>query len=327
MIEKHEKWVLRGDIVIINDNNQLKLITEDGMRLIGNHHPDTAKRFRLLSTTGIPINFKNEPDESLLKKLKNANLIHAVAPLGMSQLQKMQWSWNEAIAPNQKFSQQLKNSSVVIVGCGGTGSLVAQSLAGAGVGSFVLIDFDKVNISNLNRQFVFGMRDVGKFKADILAERLIENQQVIKAKPFIAKITSSRQLAKLSQSTALIICCADEPKGAIQTYVATAAIKAGTSALFGAVGINNGILGPLLKDRSSFLAYLSWIREVRSACRKIIIPARFPSNGITNSIIANLLAWEAFQHLTNRPSRLDACTVSLNFQSFEFTKKQVFKKQ
>lgn len=138
----------------------------------------------------------------------------------------------------------------------------------------------------------------------------------------ISEITSSRQLAKLATGADLIICCADNPKGAIQNYVANAAVKAGTSALFGAVGINNGILGPLLKDRSSFQAYLRWIREVHSVCKKIIIPARFPSNGITNSIIANLIAWEAFQHSTKMgPSKIDACTLNLNLNSFEFTKK------
>jgi molybdopterin/thiamine biosynthesis adenylyltransferase len=326
LLKKENQWVLRGDVVVLSDGDQLKLIAENGIKSIKTHNSDITKLLHLLSTTGVVLELDNEPDGSLIRKLKDANLIHTAPPYGMTPLQTIQWSWNEAVAPNQKMSQQLKNSLIVVVGCGGTGSLVAQSLAGSGIGSFVLIDFDKVSVNNLNRQFVFGAQDIGQYKADILAQRLMLNQKVVAAKSIISEITSSRQLAKLAKGADLIICCADEPKGAIQSYVANAAVKAGTSALFGAVGINNGIIGPLLKDRSSFQTYLRWIREVHSVCNQIIVPARFPSNGITNSIIANLMAWEAFQYLAKiGPSKVDACILNLNFKSFELTQKQVFK--
>lgn len=326
MLKNNSHWILRSDIVILSDEDQVKLITESGIKIIKPHNPDIVKLLHLLSTTGVMFEFDNEPQKSLLRRLKDANLIHAAPPSGTTPLQTIHWLWNEAVAPNQDVSQRLKNSSTVIVGCGGTGSLIAQSLAGSGVGSFTLIDFDKVNSSNLNRQFVFSARDIGQYKADILAKRLIENQKVVEAKPVIAEITSSRQLAKLAKGADLIICCADEPKGAIQNYVANAAIKSVTPALFGAVGISNGIIGPLLKDSSSFAAYLNWIREVRRACKKIIVPARFPSNGITNSIIANLIAWEAFQHLAKTgPSKTESCILNFDFKTFELTKKQEFK--
>lgn len=326
MHKRHNQWVLRGDVVVLREDDQFKLITEDGIKSIKPHSSHIIKLLYLLSTTGVVIEIENEPEGSFLRQLKDTNLIHIAPPYEMTPLQTMQWSWNEAVSPNQEVSKQLKNSSIVIVGCGGTGSLVAQSLAGSGVGSFILIDFDKVSMSNLNRQFVFNAQDIGQYKADILAQRLLKNQNAVEAKPIVSEITSSRQLAKLAKGTDLIICCADEPKGAIQYYVANAALSTGASALFGSVGINNGSLGPLLKDRSSFQAYLRWIREARKVCEKIIIPARFPSNGITNSIIANLIAWEAFQYLAGiGPSKIDTCTFNLNFKSFKLTKNQVFK--
>lgn len=325
MIKRENHWVLRGDVAILSDNGQLKLLTEQGIKSIKTHNSNTIELFHLLRTTGVTVDFDNEPEGSLLQRLKDADLIHTTPPDGMTPLQIMQWSWNEAVAPNREMTQQLKNSSIVVVGCGGTGSLVAQSLAGSGVGSFVLIDFDRVSLNNLNRQFVFSAQDVGQYKADILAQRLMENQKVVEAKPIIAEITSSRQLAKLAKGADLIICCADEPKGAIQSYVAKAAVHARASALFGAVGINNGTLGPLLKDRSSFQSYLRWIKEAHSVCKKTIVPAHFPSNGITNSIIANLIAWDAFRYLAKiGPSKIEACTLSLSFKSCEFTKKQAF---
>ncbi|WP_330215838.1 HesA/MoeB/ThiF family protein [Pseudomonas sp. AM8] len=326
MLKKENRWVLRGDVVVLSEGNQLKFVAENGIKSIKAHNPNITKLLHLLSTTGVALEFDKSLEGNFLQELMTANLIHTAPPYGLTPLQNIQWSWNEAVAPNQEMSQQLKKSSIVVVGCGGTGSLVAQSLAGSGVGSFVLIDFDKVQMNNLNRQFVFSAQDIGQYKANILAKQLRENQKVVNAKPVISEITSSTQLAKLAAGADLIICCADEPKGAIQSYVANAAVKAGTSALFGAVGINNGILGPLLKDISSFQNYLRWIGEIHRVCEQIIIPARFPSNGITNSIIANLIAWEAFQYLAKiGPSKVDACILNLNFKSFELTKKQVFK--
>jgi hypothetical protein len=56
------------------------------------------------------------------------------------------------------------NSRILIVGCGGIGSLVAMNLAGAGVKELRLIDGDVIEPSNLNRQFMWRMADVGKKK-------------------------------------------------------------------------------------------------------------------------------------------------------------------
>ena len=67
---------------------------------------------------------------------------------------------------------RLLQSKVVIVGCGGLGCVAAAYLAGSGIGSLHLIDFDEVNASNLHRQVFYKMEDVGKSKAKVLASYL-----------------------------------------------------------------------------------------------------------------------------------------------------------
>ena len=62
--------------------------------------------------------------------------------------------------------QTLLDSSVLIVGMGGLGSPAAMYLASAGIGHLVLADFDKVEISNLQRQIVHGTNDIGRDKVD-----------------------------------------------------------------------------------------------------------------------------------------------------------------
>ena len=69
--------------------------------------------------------------------------------------------------------EKLKSARVAIAGLGGLGSNIAVSLTRAGVGNLLLIDFDKVDISNLNRQQYF-QRNVGQYKTEALAEILKE---------------------------------------------------------------------------------------------------------------------------------------------------------
>ncbi len=68
--------------------------------------------------------------------------------------------------------QKLRESRVLIVGLGGLGSPVSIYLASAGVGNLVLVDFDKVDISNLQRQIVHTTPDIGRLKIDSAKEHL-----------------------------------------------------------------------------------------------------------------------------------------------------------
>lgn len=67
--------------------------------------------------------------------------------------------------------ERLSRAVVGIAGCGGLGSNAAASLTRAGVGTLILVDPDRVELSNLNRQYFF-MEDIGKPKVDVLTVRL-----------------------------------------------------------------------------------------------------------------------------------------------------------
>lgn len=70
--------------------------------------------------------------------------------------------------------ERLQNAKVAIVGIGGVGSFVVEGLARAGVGKFVLVDDDKICLTNLNRQLIATRKTVGKLKIEVTKERILE---------------------------------------------------------------------------------------------------------------------------------------------------------
>jgi molybdopterin/thiamine biosynthesis adenylyltransferase len=84
--------------------------------------------------------------------------------------------------------QRLAQSSALIIGLGGLGSVASLYLANAGIGRLLINDFDRVDASNLPRQLLFRTGDVGAFKTDATAVRLRE------ANPVLQLDTLNRQL-------------------------------------------------------------------------------------------------------------------------------------
>lgn len=77
---------------------------------------------------------------------------------------------------------QLKNKTVAIVGIGGVGGYVAESLARSGVGKLILVDYDVVDETNINRQIIALHSTIGKEKVPLMKERIhdiCEDTQVV----------------------------------------------------------------------------------------------------------------------------------------------------
>jgi len=70
--------------------------------------------------------------------------------------------------------EKLKKSRVAIFGIGGVGGYVCEALVRSGVGRFDLIDDDKVCLTNINRQIIATRKTDGKYKAEVMKERMLE---------------------------------------------------------------------------------------------------------------------------------------------------------
>ena len=69
---------------------------------------------------------------------------------------------------------KFRNARVAVFGIGGVGGYVCEGLVRSGIGAFDLIDDDKVCLTNLNRQIIATRKTVGKYKADVMKERILE---------------------------------------------------------------------------------------------------------------------------------------------------------
>ena len=70
--------------------------------------------------------------------------------------------------------EKLQNSKVAVFGIGGVGSYAVEGLVRAGVGNFILVDDDKVCLTNLNRQLIATRKTVGQAKVDVAKTRILE---------------------------------------------------------------------------------------------------------------------------------------------------------
>ena len=101
-----------------------------------------------------------------------------------------QEQWMDALNERHGADLQGKFSSatVAVCGLGGLGSNIAIALARAGVGKLILIDFDRVDITNLHRQ-QYKASQIGKYKTEALSENLLEIAPYIKIETITVRIT------------------------------------------------------------------------------------------------------------------------------------------
>src|SRR3984893_10960152 len=86
--------------------------------------------------------------------------------------------------------RRLNEARVLCIGAGGLGSPAALYLAAAGVGQIGLVDFDRVDISNLQRQVLYGTNDVGRQKLEAASERIHETNPNVEVVLHDCRLTS-----------------------------------------------------------------------------------------------------------------------------------------
>jgi bacteriocin biosynthesis cyclodehydratase domain-containing protein len=135
-----------------------------------------------------------------------------VAPDGMS-------------APDAQL--RLREARVLVLGVGGLGSWAALSLACCGVGELTLVDGDLVELSNLNRQVLYGPDDVGRPKAPVAAAALQRFNPEIRVEAMERTLGSPEEIAGAVRESSLVVDAADRPTHDIERWVNAACFDQG----------------------------------------------------------------------------------------------------
>ncbi len=102
--------------------------------------------------------------------------------------------------------QKLEDAHVLIIGLGGLGSSASIYLAAAGVGHLVLVDFDTVDISNLQRQIVHASKDIGRLKVDSAREHLLALNPEINITGIHHKLDDAALEEQVKAATVVVDC-------------------------------------------------------------------------------------------------------------------------
>lgn len=103
--------------------------------------------------------------------------------------------------------EKLKLANILIVGAGGIGCSCAELLARAGVGKITLIDADRIEVSNLQRQIAYSSADLGMYKAEVLAKRLTQINPHIDVEAVVARLDQDNAAAYIAAQDLVLDSC------------------------------------------------------------------------------------------------------------------------
>lgn len=128
--------------------------------------------------------------------------------------------------------RRLKNARVLVIGAGGLGSPALQYLAAAGIGTIGIVDDDHVDLSNLQRQVIHGIADIGRSKTDSAAEAVARLNPIVDVVPHAVRLTAANAVELIGQYD-LVLDGADN--FATRYLVSDACVLAGVPCVWGSI--------------------------------------------------------------------------------------------
>jgi bacteriocin biosynthesis cyclodehydratase domain-containing protein len=130
-----------------------------------------------------------------------------------------------------EYQRRLREARVVMLGVGGLGSWASYALACCGVGELVLVDGDRVEESNFNRQILYRERDAGRLKAEVGVEALAAFDSACRLSAVPRRLKSEREVREVVEGADFVVNGADWPAHDIERWVNSACFAAGVPSI------------------------------------------------------------------------------------------------
>jgi bacteriocin biosynthesis cyclodehydratase domain-containing protein len=228
------------------------------------------------------------------------------------------------------LQRRLRDASVLILGCGGLGSWAAAAAACVGLGRLILVDHDRVDLSNLNRQILFPRSSIGRTKVDTLRAWLSGFDPDLRVAAHAKRIGGPEDVAVLLPGVDAVVLAADTPAYSIARWVNQACVPARIPFL------TAGQLPPVLKLGPTYMPGAGPC----FACHEIAMRAESPlyddyaafrsgteptaaTLGPASGVLGSMLALELLRLLIGeRPATADAALI-LDMRTLEVRREPV----
>jgi molybdopterin-synthase adenylyltransferase len=199
------------------DDGDVYLLDAAGRTTIAVRSPDEGDRALLERLAAGPV--EAPPGSAVAARLEPLVAAGAVtpvsssAPLGAAEGERFsrQLGYLSELGDANDVQRRLRSARIAVLGCGGLGTWAVGALACAGIGRFVVIDDDAVELSNLNRQILYRHADVGASKVERAATWLAAFDPTIEVATRRERITGPEPLARALAGCDALVAVADWP--------------------------------------------------------------------------------------------------------------------
>ena len=189
-------------------------------------------------TAGAPV--ADEPDlNAAIAELEEAGVVavasagpatEALSPTELLRYDRQLHYFGDQASPGSSAPDMqlaLRDATVLVLGAGGLGSWTMAGLACAGVGRIVAVDDDTIELSNLNRQVLYRMSDVGRRKVDVAAESLRALNPELDFVALARRVRGVEDVRAVAAGADFVVCTADWPVHEIGRWVNRACLDLG----------------------------------------------------------------------------------------------------
>lgn len=191
--------------------------------------------------------------------------------------------------------QKLRQKKISIIGLGGVGSIVLEILAGAGVKNFTLVDTDKVELSNFNRQYIYQSEDIGSFKVDAASNNIKKKHDNLNIEKYLFHYPSDNFNSIIKESD-FIVSAIDHPSFKAAMRLSQECWENKIPSAFAACGVYKSVISPIFDKKMSHSSPLETCSFINGDSNHTTSPISASSGG-WNSIVSSILSEQILLHL------------------------------
>lgn len=210
------------------------------------------------------------------------------------------------------YNSNLQEKKVMIIGLGGYGTFTLMLCARLGIKNIVIVDFDIVELTNLNRQTFYDTADIGRKKVDVCKEKVKEIDSDINVTAYDMKINSVNEMCKLLEGVDLVFNAFGYiPDCIMYAQESNIIIEACDKLSISCLTYNGSFIGPVSKNKENFVKFINSPLILNSLVESLPINnSKYGAAIIPRiSICCSIAVWEAVRFLSGVGSMIDEETI------------------